>query len=405
VILKDKYIFVLGTAKFDGPFESTSFTLTKLMARDNYVFYIDYPFTWKDYFTLRSTEGYARRSKYFSYFSDGVMPTDNDNLKIVITPPVASINFLPEGRLYRWLLKLNEGLIIRRIKKIIKKYNIQECIYINSFNFHYPNIAEGFNPKLTVYHCVDPLIIDHDKKHGIVSEKELLRNSDLVICTSKQLYDEKKEMNPHTYFVANAADITQSKKALDVSLPVHESLRRIKKPIIGYLGTVERRMDYDLLIEIMKENPDKSFVFAGPLSHEFIPTEFLQQPNVYFPGRIPYNEMPAMLKGFDVALIPFKKDDVSKTIFPLKLFEYLGAGKPVVATYFNPDLKEFTKDGVQYCDDVKSFSEAINNSLLYDSEQDKMNRIDIAENNTWEKRYMEISELLNKYLTNNKPNE
>lgn len=401
-MLKGKYIFILGTAKFDGPFESTSFTVAKHLAKDNYVFYIDYPFTWKDYLMLRGTDSFKRRKKYFSYFSEGIMPTEINNLKIIITPPVASINFLPEGKLYRGILPLNEKLIIDRIRKIIRKYNITDSIYINSFNFHYPNIAEGFNPSLTVYQCVDPLIINHDKKHGIVSENELLKKSDLVICTSKQLYEEKKLINKHTYFIPNAADIVLSTKALDVNLPIHESLKGIKKPIIGYLGAIERRMDYELLIKVIKLNPNKSFVFAGPISREFIPDNFLELRNVFFPGRIPYDEMPAMLKGFDVALIPFKVDSVSRTIFPLKLFEYLGAGKPVVATDFNPDLKDFTKDVVVYCNDAISFSDAINDCLI--SKDDNKKRIALAEENTWEKRGNDISILLDKYFEQKKSN-
>jgi glycosyltransferase involved in cell wall biosynthesis len=105
-----------------------------------------------------------------------------------------------------------------------------------------------------------------------------------------------------------------------------------------------------------------------------------------------------MVKGFDIALIPFKKDDVSATIFPLKLFEYLGAGKPVVATNFNPDLHEFTQDTVTYCNNATAFSMAINEALLNDNEQRKQERLHIASQNTWEKRGNELSELIASHL-------
>lgn len=399
-MLKGKHIFILSTAKFDGPFESTSYTIAKHLAEHNQVYYVDYPFTWKDYFELKGTAQYKTRAPYFSFSSPGVIDTPIKNLSIVITPPLASINFLPEGKLYRFLLKINERVIVNRIKGIIKRNRIREFLYINSFNFHYPGVGRKIMPALTVYHCVDPLIAEYDRKHGLLSEKMLLQSSDLVICTSKQLFESKKLQNTNTYFIPNAADLAHSKKALDATLPTHPSLENIPRPIIGYFGNIERRMDYDLLEEVIDLNPEKSFVFAGPVSEEYLPSWFKNKQNVYLTGRLPYDEMPGMVKGFDVAIIPFKKDEVSRTIFPLKLFEYLGAGKPVVATDFNVDLLDFTFDTVAYCKDARTFSDEIDKALR-DGSIHFQKRLRIAEQNTWERRAGQFSDLLESYL--NKP--
>jgi teichuronic acid biosynthesis glycosyltransferase TuaH len=121
--------------------------------------------------------------------------------------------------------------------------------------------------------------------------------------------------------------------------------------------------------------------------------------NVYFLGRIPYEEMPAVIKAFDVALIPFKKDEVSSTIFPLKLFEYLGAGKAVVSTDFNLDLREFTHDEIEYCADAKTFDQAIQRALDDDKLSSRMRRVAIAAENSWDKRLLELSNLLNDYYS------
>jgi teichuronic acid biosynthesis glycosyltransferase TuaH len=398
MILKDKVIFILGIAKFDGPFESTSFTVAKYLAKENEVYYVDYPYTWKDYL-MRRDDLFQKRKHLFSRKSDGILDSDIAGLKIVIVPPVLSINFLKEGKLYRFLLKINERTIAHRITKAIGASRIKEAVYINSFNFHYPNLQTLLKPKLSVYHCVDPLIVDHDRKHGLISERIVVEQSDLVICTSKQLYQEKKPLNKATFFIPNAADSIHSAKAMDPGLMMHVKMQAIPKPILGYFGNIERRIDYDLLMQVVRLNSDKSFVFAGPAVEEFIPQGLREMKNVYFLGRIPYEEMPAVIKAFDVALIPFKKDEVSSTIFPLKLFEYLGAGKAVVSTDFNLDLREFTHDEIEYCADVKTFDQAIQRALDDDKLSSRMRRVAIAAENSWDKRLLEFSNLLNDYYS------
>jgi teichuronic acid biosynthesis glycosyltransferase TuaH len=402
MILKAKHIFILGATKFDGPDQSTSFNIAKELAKNNFVYYIDYPITWKDYLVRKNSQVIQSRKKYFSPFSDGIVSDENGNLKIIICPPLISINFLPEGKLYRAILRINEFIIRRRIKKAIKRNKINNFIYINSFNFHYPGIADPLKPELSVYHCVDPMIMPYDMKHGITSEDELVLKSDLVICTSRMLFEEKSKQNPNTYFIPNAADIVHSTKALDNGLTINYRLDEIKRPIIGYAGSIERRLNYELISELIQTNPDINFVFAGPLMPEFVPEWFMNTPNLHYIGRLPFEDMPGLIKGFDIAIIPFKKDEVSRTIFPLKLFEYLGAGKPVIATDFNPDLEEFTHGVVSFCPDAPSFTKAIESILKSDDPQLKQARINVAKENTWEKRGEEIAELLFNTIKNKK---
>lgn len=397
--LKGKVIFILGIAKFDGQFESTSFTMAKYLAKDNEVYYIDYPYTWKDYFLNRS-DGFYVRENYFSKKSNGIIDTEIKNLKVVIVPPLLSINFIPEGKFYRFLLNFNEKTILNRIRQVIGEFNLTDFIYINSSNFHYPNIGRLLAPKLCVYHCVDPIIGRYDANHGRISEDEIVKQANLIICTSKQLYKEKVAINPSTYFVANAASLEFSSLAMRPDLLVDERLREIPKPLIGYFGNIERRINFELLAEVATRNPDKSFVFAGPVTESFVPLAFKNLPNVHFVGRIPYAEMPSIIKGFDICMIPFKKDEVSNTIFPLKLFEYLGAGKPVIATDFNMDLKDFTRATVAYCGNSEQFDAALNLILTTDDIARLNDRLKVAAENTWDVRLSQFSTLLNEFYNN-----
>ncbi len=396
VVLKDRVIFILSLMKFDGAFESTNYTIARKLAEHNDVYFIDNPYTHKDFISRNPIEAFERRKRKFSILSDGILDTDLPRLKVVVCPPLLSINFLPEGLLYRALLRINEGFINRRIRQVLRNQKIDKFIYINSFNFWYPNVAASLPLELKVYHCVDPLITAFDRRHGLISEEQLVKQSDLVICTSKQLYLEKSTQNQHVYYVPNAADVSHSSKALDPALAIHPAIAALKnKPLVGYFGNIERRMDFEMLDQITALLKDINFVFAGPYEKDALPKWMLQRDNVFLTGRFPYTELPSVLKGFDVAWIPFKKDEVSRTIFPLKLFEYLGAGKATLCTNFNPDLHEFTQGMVYYSSNAAELRDNIAKALdeAYDPELIK-SRVEVASKNTWDERMKSINTIL-----------
>lgn len=396
--LKGHQIIIFGLPRFDAPIESANYTTAKLLARENEVYYIENPFTLRDFFALRKTPEYQLRKEYFSPTRHSLIETDIPNLKVIIPPILLPVNFLPENGMFRTVLKFNEFLIRAKLKSILQAHKIRDYIFINSSNFHYPTVIDGLTPRLKVYHCLDSTTLPFNHRHEAVSEDILVKQSDVVICSSKKVYEEKKRQNPYSYFVANAADLGHSSKALNPDLPVYPAIAALKKPVIGYLGEIGRRMDYDLLQKVILSNPDKSFAFVGPVSGEFVPDWFSTAENVHFPGPIGHDDRPAVIKGFDVALIPFKKDEENDSAFPLNLFEYMGAGKPVVATDFNPDLKEFTKGAVSFCENAEGFSEAINTALQTDNAEQRKTRVTIAAENTWENRVDAIADILHYHL-------
>jgi len=396
--LGDKPIVIFSNMRFNSPIEATSLFIARSLAKTNLVYYIGYPYTVRDYMRNKDAEEFLTMRKSFFNAKYALVDTDTPNFKHLYLPIVASINFIPEGKIFRQLLKRNERAIIKRIKEVLKMQGVKEFIFINSFNFYYPGVGRRLKPALNIYQCIDPLITPYDLKHGFVSEKQLVEKSDMVICTSKALYNEKIKLNKHTYMVPNAADLTHSSKAADEKLPVHPKLKDIPKPIIGYFGSIERRIDYDLVKQVAQDNPNKSFVFAGPVYREHLPEWIFNAPNIYLPGPFPYDQMPQMLKGFDICIIPFKKDEVSATIFPLKLFEYLGAGKPVIITDFNTDLKDYTYGTVEFCPDADCFTDAINDILANDTAEKRTERLAVAQKNTWDLRSKQIIELIDEGL-------
>ncbi|UBM60726.1 glycosyltransferase [Marinilongibacter aquaticus] len=368
------------------------------MAKNNSVYYFDNPYTLSDLLKRRGSDECKRRKSFFK----SLMPIEEKEeggLKIYILPLMLSIHFLKEGPLYRKLLRLNEKWISRKISKVLRKEGVQDYVYINSFNFHYPEVAEGLLPKpdLTIYHCLDPIRGDFDAKHGIISEDVLVRNSDLIICSSQKLFNEKALINKNTAFIPNAANFEHSRKALLPDMPIHTFLKDKKKPVVGYFGSIDHRMDFGLMKEVCAQNKHMSFVFIGPV-FEGIPEEIRKMSHVFFPGPMKYSELPSALKGFDVGIIPFKQEEHSDTVFPLKLFEYLGAGIAVVATNFNPDLADYTGDEVKYCQDAISFSKALNQCIDLDNEESKIRRVQLASDNTWENRAEEFEKEIKRHL-------
>jgi len=391
--LKGKNIVIFSLFRFDAEIESTAFFLARQFAKHNTVYYFDNPYTVNDFIKKRKSSAFRKRRGGFGLFSDKSLKISGSAVEIFILPILLSIHFLPEGKLYRVLLKVNEYLIRAKIRHVLRKRGVTDYIFINSFNFHFPGVADNLRPQLTVYHCLDPVFGDFNGRHGTISEHILVQNADLVICSSKQLFLEKGAVNPNTYFVPNAADLAHSRRAMEPELPLSPLLAKVPSPVVGYLGSVDHRMDFSLLEYLIKHHPDKSFALVGPV-YRPLPEAIERAPNVYFPGLVQYADAPGVLKGFDLCIIPFKKDAHSATVFPLKLFEYLGAGKPVVISDFNPDLEEFMRGTGAVCSSPAAFSDAIQDGLDNDSDARRAERIAVAAQNTWERRAEDIARLL-----------
>jgi glycosyltransferase involved in cell wall biosynthesis len=129
--------------------------------------------------------------------------------------------------------------------------------------------------------------------------------------------------------VPNAANFHLFNQALDKNLQVHQAIPSGRKTI-GYLGNIERRIDFHLLLQLMERLSDFQLIMAGPIELKYVPEEVLHHPRIKFIGAVAHEDAPSVLKGFDVAIIPFLIDEVSDGIYPLKLFEYLATGKPIL---------------------------------------------------------------------------
>lgn len=396
-----KDFVILALARWDGPYSSTAFSIAQELSKTNRVFYIDHPFTMKD--VGKGWRSQQIRKRLMSLLL-GTKPCQqlpgNDNF-FCVTPPMAlPINFLWKGKIYNFFSSINNYRISRTLEKVCKKKQLANFIFLNVFNPFYLSNIQDFNPCCKVYYCVDNMSESkYINKHGVEREQILMRKYDLTISTSKFLQKYAALYTSRSHYLPNAADFSLFKSTFLIDPDQRPGeLKNTTKKIVGYIGNVEDRIDFGLLIEVVKMNPDKVFLFIGPInSDQFRKLGFNQQDNVITVGRKDIQELPTYLRFIDCAIIPFKKNKLTEGIYPLKINEYLASGRPVVTTSFSEDILEF-KDIVQVADSALEFSEAIQSEMDADDDEKRKNRAARASSNTWEDRAIRLQNLLSIYL-------
>ena len=219
-------------------------------------------------------------------------------------------------------------------------------------------------------------------------EDVLLQNSDLVITSASKLFQKAQKTNKDTILVPNAGDFALfSKPVLD------ELLKDFQKPIIGYFGAIAEWFDTDLIEFVAKSRPNLTFVFIGDTYGSNL-KKIRNLKNVYFLGERPYIELPKYLHCFDVCLIPFKLTPLIRSSHPIKIYEYLAAGKPVVTTKI-PDLLPMN-DLCYIAKDRTDFLEKLDESLKENDKKLIEKRIEFASKNTWQDRFQVIYNQLEK---------
>jgi glycosyltransferase involved in cell wall biosynthesis len=193
-------------------------------------------------------------------------------------------------------------------------------------------LAGAFGEKTLIYQCVD----EYSAFSGVAGraildlEERLLRKADLVIVSADKLYESKSPYNPRTVVVRHGVDFRHFRKALDAATVVPPEIASLPKPVIGFFGLVADWVDVELMADVARQYPQGSLVVIGKATTDVSALKAL--PNVHMLGRKPYEQLPAYCKGFDVALNPFRINELTLNANPLKVREYLAAGLQVVAT-------------------------------------------------------------------------
>lgn len=314
-----------------------------------------------------------------------------DNLYL-FSPPL----LLPFANRFRWINRINQRIMAGVLRRVAAQLGFRDPLLLT----YLPNTVDMLDylpTKLVVYDCVDEHSAFQGFNPAVVSqmEQELLQRSDLVLATAQPLYEDKAPYAKNIHLVRNAADVEHFNQARQEALPLPGDVRGIKGTVLGFIGRIKEWIDLELIREVAMARPDWNIVMVGPVELDADISLLREMRNVWFIGQRSKEELPGYLKKFDVCLNPFRAGALSRAVNPLKLYEYLASGKPVVSTPM-PEM-DLLAGMVEIGDGKEGFVAAIERALN-DNEDKRRSRLEFAREQSWENRVDQMGDLISQAL-------
>jgi glycosyltransferase involved in cell wall biosynthesis len=276
-----------------------------------------------------------------------------------------------------------------------------------------PAFAGQMGEMLTVYDCMDELSKFRCAPPDMAKrEKELLKRADVVFTGGQKLFEAKSEYNDNCHFYGCGVDCDHFGKARAEETKVPEDLRAIstvgasplpagaalprKRPVLGYFGVVDERMDYELIARLADANRDWSVVMIGP-TMKVDESTLPKRANLHWLGQRSYMDLPAYCKGFDVCMMPFALNESTEFINPTKALEYMATGRMIVSTPV-PDVVRNFGGVVKVAKGPEEFISMCREAVER-PEQHRIERgLKMTSENTWEKIVTRMEEHIEEAL-------
>jgi glycosyltransferase involved in cell wall biosynthesis len=307
----------------------------------------------------------------------------------VMDPPVLPLPGIAAAE------RVNRVVLAARLRNLCRRLHLQRPIvwtFLPNVNWLLGRLHE----QMVIYHCVD----EYSEFSGVPKEvivrmeRELIRRADLVFTSAEKLCAERREINPRTYFIPHGVDVAHFSRALDPATTVATEIAALPKPVIGFFGLLADWVDLDMIGALARARPRWSFALVGKAQTDLRAVEGL--PNVRLVGQRPYAALPGYCRGFDVGLIPFRMNELTLRVNPLKLREYLAAGLPVVSTPL-PEVVRY-QGVVHIATNKEGFLQEIEAALKERTGERDRGRVEMMRTEGWEARVGDMSRLVEKRL-------
>jgi glycosyltransferase involved in cell wall biosynthesis len=244
--------------------------------------------------------------------------------------------------------------------------------------------AGHMNERLIVYDCMDELSKFACAPPDLIErESELLKRADVVFTGGRKLFETKSRFHDNCHFYGCGVEWEHFGKAQAPETAIPAEMASLPKPRLGYFGVVDERLDYELLDNLARQNPEASIVMVGPVMK--VDTGVLpRRSNLHWLGKQAYADLPAFAKAFDVCLMPFALNQATEFINPTKALEYMATGRPVVSTAVADVVRNFGSV-VQVAQSRAEFIECCRKAAAQPDQGAVESGLEMARANSWER--------------------
>ena len=346
------------------------------------VLYFDPPVTY-----LAPLKDREAKEKLRAWRKPGEKPAPH--VTVYATPPV-----LPFFNKFRWINRINQKKLARFVGKKLREHGFSAPL-LWCYSPTSCDLIAHVEHRGLVYDCVDR----HSAYGGLMDpalvdamELELAAKSDAVFATAEGLAQRLREANPETRFIPNGADFERFHAASEPQ-PLPEDFPAIDGSVFGFVGALQTCIAYDYIEYAAQQRPDWHFVFIGGEKPGAALSLLKTLPNCHFLGLKPNKQLPQYMARFDVCLNLFADSDLSADVSPLKFFEYLATGKPIVSTRQPKQTLQYA-DVIQIASDPEDFVRQCEIALQDAAPARCAARIECGRSCSWDSRVEEIRNCL-----------